>query len=326
MVNSATAEMDIVDVLCTLEAFSGIVKHVGGDLVNVSYLLPEGASPHEYSLSPEDIKKAQSADLIVLVNSKFLSIESELKESLSDKLFLDFEDYEEYNITLLPAPGIEKNYHGYWLYPENAVAIARAVCEALTELMPEYKEIFGRNLDSFVEKVFSLKERMIQVSKDKGLYGGGVLLAVPAVAYVAYSFGMEPKETVLKAPGSFISPSELAEVEEEIDRGEIILGLCPDSFRDSKPGEIMEEISKTTGLVIAYVRIFSLCGLNDYLTLMSYNIGVISSVSKEESVSGVLSELTIYLVIGFIFVVTIAIIESFIIFSFRRKVEGVLHE
>ena len=314
------------NVVCTIEAFAGIVSHIGGAFVNVSHILPEGASPHEYSLTPSDLNLIRSADLVVLVNSKFLSLEANIKESFPNKTFVDFEDYEEYGLTLLPSPGIEENLHGYWLYPDNAIAIAKAIHKYLVVLFPEYKEIFDRNLEDFISGVETLKERMISVGEEKNLAGKGVLIAVPAVAYVAYSFGMIPKASILKAPGSFVSGSEISKIEEKIRSGEISVAMCPESFKDAKPGQILSEINKDTGIPIIYVRVFALAGLDDYIALLTYNIGAVCSVqpnSKSGSTSG---EMITYLTLGFAIITIIAIVELFIIFNFKRRAEEVLYE
>lgn len=316
----------VINIVCTLEPYAGIAEYIGGGLVNVSFIIPEGASPHEYSLSPSDLSKIEKADILIMVNSEFLSIESEIRESFSDKTYVDFPDYEKYNITILPAPGIEQNYHGYWLYPDNAIAIAKAIFEALASIDPTHREIFEANLARFIDKVSNLKDLMISVSMERGLYGIGVLLAVPAVAYVAYSFGFSPKAMILKAPGSFVSGSELVRIEEEIENGEISMALCPESLKNAKPGQIMEEIRRETNVSVAYVRVFSLHGLNDYISLLSYNLAVISNIGLQNTSSRFMTETYIYLLIGFTLATAVAILESIIIFRFRKKAEEILYE
>ena len=317
---------NIIKVVCTLEAYAGIVKLIGGDFVEVDYILPEGASPHEYSLTPEDREKVSNADIIVLVNSEFLELERRLRELFPSKTFVDFDDYNRYNLTILPAPGIEKNYHGYWLYPDNAVAIAHAIHDYLANMAPEYKDFFKRNLEKFIDDIEALKERMRNVAVEKDILNKGVLLAVPAVAYIAYSFGMVPKASILKAPGSLVSGSEIDYIERQIKNGDISIGLCPESFRDLKPGQVMDEIRRDTGLPIVYVRVFSLGGLKDYRSLLVYNIAVINSISFEDSDENSWSRLAIYLLIGFIFLAVVAVVESIIIFNFRKRAEEILYE
>lgn len=316
-----------INIVCTLEAYASIAKFIGGEYVNVSYILPEGASPHEYSLTPEDIEKASHADLLIFVNSKFLSLEADLKNKLSsDKIFVDFEDYERYNLSILPAPGIDKNYHGYWLYPDNAIAIAKAIHNKLALLMPAHKTLFDENLNKFIEKITILKNKMLDVSTDNNFYQKGVLLAVPAAAYVAYAFEMNPRGLILKAPGSFASASEIDEIETQIKNGEIILSLCPESMRHTKPGEILLEIQKDTSIPIAYIRVFSLSGINDYFALLSYNIGAISSVGSYHVNNSESDDLFFLVLFGFIIFAMISIIETIIIFRFQKNIEGVLHE
>jgi len=317
-------------IVCSLEAFAGIAQRIGGDYVVTDYIVPEGMDPHSYSLSPDDVEKAGKADIIVLANSRFLSLEADLKEAIQEmnqsKIFLDFDDYDYYGITILPAPGIEENYHGYWLYPDNAIAIAKAIKNALVMLMPSYVDVFEVNLNEFIREVEALKSEMLNLAEEKGLRQKGVLLAVPATAYIALSFGMIPKAMILKAPGSYASSQEIMNIEEKIKSGEIVLALCPENMRNSKPGQILRDIQSRTSVPIAYVRVFALSGLKDYVSLLAYNLGVIGSLDAQSRVTSDVKELCAYLGIALLFVAMIAIVEAFIIFRMRRSAEEVLYE
>ena len=230
--------------------------------------------------------------------------------------YVDIDEYEEFGLKILGAPKIEKNYHGYWLYPDNAIAIAKAIHSKLVSLLPDYREVFDRNLEVFMDKIESIKQKMYDVAREKSLVGIGVLLAVPAAAYVAQAFMMEPKAILLTSPTGYVGGSEIVEIEDMIDRGEIKVGMCPESLKDSKPGEIMSEIASDTGLPILYPRIFSLGGLYDYIAILSYNLGVVESMdfSRIERQN---QDIFLYLLTGFIIATLIAFIELIIIFKYR---------
>lgn len=316
-------------VVCSLEAFAGIVQRIGGGYVATDYIIPDGADPHDYALTSSDIEKAISADLIVLINSEFLSLELDLKEAIYEanqsKTFLDFKDYESYGVTILPAPGLEKNYHAYWTYPDNAIAIAKAVKDKLSSLKPALSDFFEANLYEFIREVEAIKLKMLDLAKEKGLFSRGALLANPEVAYIAWSFGLNPKAMISQAPGSFVNPQEILEIEEKIRSNEISIALCPDNMKDAKPGQILREIQSRTGIPIAYVRVFSLGGIKDYVSLLSFNLGVMESISTQRTLMQTTNELCMYLGLALLFVTTVAILEAFIILRFRRLTEEVAH-
>jgi len=319
-----------ITVVCSLEALAGIAQRIGGGYVEVDFIVPEGVDPHDYSLTPGDIEKASRADIIVLANSKFLSLEADLKETIlelnASKIFLDFGDYGKYGVTILSVPGIEKNYHGYWLYPDNAVAIAKAIKDSLVAVSPSLADFFDRNLNEFIREIDVMKSKMIETAQELGLIHRGALLAVPATGYIAYSFGMIPKALILKAPGSYASSQEIMYIEEKIENGEIVLALCPDRLRDAKPGQLLEAIRSRTGVPIAYVRVFALGGLKDYLGLLAYNLGVMRTVEVGTDRDHGSEELCLYLGLVMIFTVIISVVEAFVIFRMRKLAEEALYE
>lgn len=313
-------------VVASLEAFAGIVKAIGGNYVSVDYIVPDGVSPHEYSLTQQDEQKIASADLIVLSNSEFLSLESKIKEKFPGKAYLDFDDYENYGLEILPAPGIEENYHGYWLYPKNALAISKAVTQKLKLLDPVHADVYDSNEVVFQEKIQKFEEKMIEKAKDLGIYGKGGLLAVPGVAYIAYSYGVMPKKSLLKAPGAFAGAGEINDIVEMIKKGEIVVGFCPESLKDTKPGELIRDIQSQVELPVAYVRVFSLGGLNDYIALLAYNYAVVSNLDESRGINDSSSELVLYLTVGLAIIAIIALFEACIIFNYKKVAEEVLYE
>ena len=315
-----------IKVVTTLEAFAGIVKAIVGNYAYVDFIVPDGVSPHEYSLTPSDEQKIANADLIVLSNSELFSLESKIKEKFPEKTYLDFEDYQRYGLQILPAPGIEKNYHGYWLYPKNAIAIGMAIRDVLKILDPQRSTIFENNFDVFQKEVLAFEQKMIDKAKEMGIFGKGALLAVPGVAYVAYSYGLIPKRMLLKAPGTYVSAGELSDIVNMIKKKEIVIGLCPESLRESKPGELMRDIQSQVDFPVAYVRIFSLGGINNYIALLAYNYAIMSNVNIPNPQEASTSELLLYVSVGFVIITIIAIVEALVIFNYRRIAERVLYE
>ena len=319
-ITNVRAQENTIKIVASMETFAAIAKFIGGDRVSVEYILPEGADPHDYSLTYSDVEKIKSADILVLAHSDFFSLEQQILENSKGKLYVDFPDYEKYNLTILAIPGIEKNYHGYWIYPDNALAIAHAITEKLMQYDPEHEELYERNLAMFEEKISQLKQLLKEVSIENGLRGYGAIIAVPGAAYLAYAFGMSIKASLLKGPGRFINASELTRIREEAKRGSIKIIFCPVSLFSGKVGELAREVSKETGIPIAYVRIFSSGGLTDYFALMMYNIGVVSSVERERSAS-ISDEVLVLLYTALAILFIIAFVELLIIYKYKKQAE-----
>ncbi len=62
--SSPAADSGKLSVVATTNIVADVVRQVGGDLVDVQILLPEGTDPHSFDPTPQDIAKAADAELI----------------------------------------------------------------------------------------------------------------------------------------------------------------------------------------------------------------------------------------------------------------------
>ena len=251
-----------IKVVATLQIFSTFAKEIGGDMVDVDFIVPQGMDIHSYSLSYEDIEKLQSSDLIILASSEFFSIDKNIREKISGKEILDFEDY---NATLYSLSNFERNVHGYWLYPNNAINITRAI-ERKLELMDSAHSIYYQeNLDKFEAEVGRTLETIREIRENTNIGDKKVLLAVPGVFYIVKMLEIPIAGTIVKGPNQFISSQELSEIKDEIKRGEIGFVVNAEGLEKSKAGEIAIQLSHETGVKIVYVDIFS---AENYTTIL----------------------------------------------------------
>lgn len=310
-----------LNIVTSISVIGEIVKGIGGSRAHVYCILPEGVDPHDYALTVDNIQKASKADLFVFASVENFSLEKSLLENVPNKPYLDLSDYLHYNAVLLDIPGFQRNFHGYWIKPENALAIAKAVHEKLVELDPDGKDTYDYNLRIFKDKIANLIKFLEEVSENYDMKNLKAAIVVPGAAYVADAFKMEVASLLLKGPGQFINASELAELEAAIKTGEVSLLICPEIMKNAKAGEISEQISRDTGVHVVYVRVFGIKGMN-YFELMMYNAGVlrgtINYISEYESFH---SDIVHWLYTVLVISVVIVIIEAFVIYRARKKVE-----
>ncbi len=139
-------------VLVSIPELRSIVERIYGE--KVDSVAPANVDPHLFSITSRDLQRAKDARLLILANSEIIEFEEKLKNINPE--VLDFEDYE---ATILSFPGIGKNYHAYWLLPENTIKIAFRVKEKLSEIYPERREIYEQNFERFVDSMqLTMKE------------------------------------------------------------------------------------------------------------------------------------------------------------------------
>ncbi len=308
----ASAQEGKIDVVSTLPLFATIVKEVGGEKVEADYIVPPGTDIHSYSLTYEDVKKLEGADLIVLASSEFFSLDRNIKEKIEGKEILDFQNY---NATVFPLGEIQRNIHGYWLYPQNARGIAIAIYQKLSQMDPEDEEYFRENLERFLEDVNSTCTTALGMVREAGMYGKDVLIAVPGVYYVVDALGMNVSGSIVKGPNQFIGGDEIRDVEEKIRKGEIRVIVNAAGLENSRAGEIAKQISKDTGVKVVYVDIFS---YENYTSLLLKDASVLSASPYVEKYSQ--GECNVYpYALSMVILASVSIVLAFIAYRYRRE-------
>ncbi len=70
-----------LSVVASTTIVEDLVEQVGGDRVTVESIVPTGADPHTFTLSPSDIRKTAEADLLVIVGADLAAMEEDLEGS-----------------------------------------------------------------------------------------------------------------------------------------------------------------------------------------------------------------------------------------------------
>ncbi len=303
-----------VQVAVAITPLGSIVSEVGGDIVDVEVMLPEGVEPHSFTATPQIVEKANSADLLVLTGH--FPWEQDIV-SQTGTPYVSIEDYEERGAALSVFPGRsdsqELNPHGYWLLPDNAIAIANATLAALSDMDPADADYYRLNFDNFVRSVAHLTSFIGEMSDEHHLSELRAVVIFPAEAYIAEAFGVTVEAVLQEGENVFISGPRLLDIQQGLQNGSIDLILGSDVGDLQTAGQFAEQLSSDTGAPVVWWRaVFT--GTADYVTLMSYNLGVLINALTSQETNG-LSERTITIALGALSVVlaVVAVIEGVII-------------
>ena len=303
-------------VAVTLEPLASIVYEIGGELIEVEVLLPEGVEPHTFQLTRDVIETASRADLIV--HTGHMEWEKKLV-SMLNKSSVGLEDYIRFGLNLANIPGTNSvDLHGYWLDPLNAIAIARAITQKLIEIDPANRNIYNLSLERFEEKMYMLIDSLTTLSKSHNVYGKTVLLTFPSEVYLIRPLGLKPAACIVKGPQIIISGGELVKIREMLMRGDISFIVVSSVATRMKAVEYAEQLARETNTKIIYLRTFSLPNLYDYSSLIMYNVGLIIGSGKTlECNMQDLSEIYVSLIFTLLI---ISIIELLYIYRLRKYV------
>lgn len=158
-------------VLCTVFPVYDWVREVARDSENIEIklLVSDGADLHSFQPTAKDAIAIRSADLVVRVGGVDDSFVNELTKKGDG---LDLRLMEAEGVTLCHSSistehtSEDAEGHGHhhehptdehiWLSPRNAVACVAAICEALTRIDPEGREIYERNAERYTAELREL--------------------------------------------------------------------------------------------------------------------------------------------------------------------------
>ena len=197
---------DIAATTLPVYEFTQALCH-GTDLT-VGRLISEPVSClHDYSLNVNQVRQAESADLIILSGAgleEFMEGISLLEGEAHDH---DGHDHEEEH-----AHDAHEEHHHHeddphiWLSPANAKIMAANICTGLSDRYPQWKTIFSTNLDDLLSRLDALEQygqdRLSQLSCRELI----------TFHYFAQAFDLEILAAVEEESGSEASAKELIEL------------------------------------------------------------------------------------------------------------------
>ena len=284
---AATPSGQRVVVVTSLPLFATKVEAVGGDLVEVSAVLPPGTDPHTYQPAPRDVAKLAEA-AVVVYNGGDLDfwMERQLEAVGSRARIVVLSE------GLEPPPGVEAEHehehehegtpeaekhghdheHGvnphFWLDPDFGIVYVERIAEALAEVDPAHAETYRANAERYSQEIRAFDE-----------WAKGQIATIPperrklvtfhdAFPYFAAHYGLELVGVVILSPGREPSPQEVAQLVERIRQEGVPAIFVEPQFNPKLAQTIAQE---------AGVRVLELysdaapAGL-DYLGMMRQNV------------------------------------------------------
>ena len=182
-------EANKIGVAVTVLPQREFVEHVGGDRVDVTVMVPPGASPHTYEVTPAQMVQLSRARIYCKVGSP---IEFEL--SWLDKLLAQNKDILlvdcSRGIDLIKSddpdePGLDPHI---WTSPRNAGIMVQNICTGLVQADPQNRQYYEDNRDSYLKELGDLDAEMVALLKDTS--SRSFIVYHPAWGYFARDYGL----------------------------------------------------------------------------------------------------------------------------------------
>ena len=291
-------EGEKLQAVATTSIVADVVHHVGGDLIDLTVLMPLGTDPHAFEPTPQDAAAVTDAH-VVFVNGAGLEIFLEpLLESAGEDVtvvpvsfgieLLQFAGPPAHELEREEEEEEEKHHrHGgvdphTWFDPHNVMVWAHNIEYALGTLNPDNAEAYEANASAYEAELQELdawiREQLAHVPEENRQ----LVTDHTTFSYFAHQYGFEQIGAVFPGTSTLAQPSaqDLAALEDSIrafDVQAIFVGLTVNP-------DLAQRVADDTGtqLVLLYTGSLSEPGgpADDYISLMQYNVSAIAEALR----------------------------------------------
>ena len=201
LLSPASAE-SLMKVFVSIPPQKYFVQKIGGDLVDISVMVPPGSSPATYEPKPRQMVKLTESKIYFAVGvffeevwlKKFADVNPEMKiiatqngiEKIPMKRHLHA--YKETHLHKAVARAGSKDPH-IWLSPPFVMLQARNILDALVRVDPTNRGIYESNYKGFVTELVDLDLKISDLFADTG-QGTRFMVYHPAWGYFAKAYGL----------------------------------------------------------------------------------------------------------------------------------------
>nr|WP_318381317.1 zinc ABC transporter substrate-binding protein ZnuA [uncultured Enterobacter sp.] len=198
-------------VVASLKPVGFIAAAIADGVTTTEVLLPDGASEHDYSLRPSDVKRLQSADLVVWIGPEMEAFMQKTTQQIPEQKKVALATLADVKPLLMKGSDDDEHEHGsahhddensddhhhhgeynmhIWLSPDVARLAAVAIHQKLVEVMPQSRAKLDANLKDF-EAQLALTDK--QVGNELApLKGKGYFVFHDAYGYYEKHYGLTP--------------------------------------------------------------------------------------------------------------------------------------
>lgn len=237
---------DPMKVVTTFTVLADMARNVAGDRAEVVSVTKPGAEIHGYEPTPQDIVRAQGADLI-LWNGLGLEVWFEqFLNNLSDVPSVTLTD------GIDPIPIAEGAYEGQsnphaWMGLENAMVYVDNIAAAMGRLDPDNSGVYLENADAYKqeirEAVEPLKDRIDAIPEEKRW----LVTCEGAFSYLARDFGLRELYLWPMNADQVGTPQQVRGVIDGVREHEIPVVFCESTVNTAPARQIARETGAAYG-------------------------------------------------------------------------------
>jgi zinc transport system substrate-binding protein len=225
-------------VAASIAPLADFAQQVGGDHVQVITLVPPGASPHTYELTPAQAEQVARASVLVLNGVELEYWADKLVQSTGNPNLIVVDTSKGIEIMAGEATGAGGNPH-IWLDPRNAIVQVEHIRDALLRVDPAHTDDYRANTKRYSAELWELDR---EISNEVATWSSRQFIAFhPAWVYFVRRYGLEQAAVIERSPGREPSPAEVARIVETARRIEAKAIFAEPQFSAKAAQTIAEE-------------------------------------------------------------------------------------
>lgn len=283
-----------IPVTASIYPIADMVQQVGGDYVDVTFVIPAGASPHTFEPKPSLVKKFSSARIFFMVGAglefwaeKFVNLAGPGLTTvvLSDGVSLiqtaehHHEHETEHHHDELGISGHESkvaNPH-IWLDPLVAKSMVNKITAVLCNVDHPHIKYYKQRSRNFLEKIDQLdrliKDRVanFKIKKYVSFHASW--------DYFARRYGLESVGVIEAAPGRNPTPIQIKNIVAMIKKYHI-RAVFAEPQLNPRAAEVIAREAEVNVLLLDPLGGPNLKGRSTYIDLMKFNLNVMQEAMK----------------------------------------------
>lgn len=273
-----------VKIMASIYPVGDMIRQVGGELVDVTVVVPPGASPHTFELKPATIKAFSASRLFFMVGAglEFWANAAVKASGKSLQTVILSDDmpliqmvghrHDGHTEKVANNPHHESANPHIWLDPILAKQMVGRIVQALSAADPEHAIQFASQGEDYSKKLDDL-DRLIQNSVRTFKIKKYVAFH-PAWDYFALRYGLECGGVIEASPGRNPTPKMIAQIVKTIQASNIQAVFAEPQFNP----QIADVIAREAGVRVLFLDPIGgsdVPGGQTYLDLMNRNMGIL---------------------------------------------------
>jgi len=273
-------------VVTTTSILGDVVAQVGGELIDVTVLIPADVDPHSYEPTPRDLAAVADADLVfvnglglegfleaVVANARADAYVVEVSQNVAAIEFGGEDEHEEAEAEE-HEEGVDPHV---WMDPNNVIIWTEVIADELAAMDPDNRATYAANGEAYIAELQALDAWALEQVGTLEPSQRILVTDHDALGYFAAHYGFEVVGLVVSGTSTLAEPSagDLAALEAHIaDFGApaIFVGV-------SVNPDLAEQVAADTGVQVVPIYTGALSGTDgpaaSYLELMRYDVRAI---------------------------------------------------